>query len=176
VRGSRRLEATTPLAERGPAGVDLVIATAPFHGVARELVHGLKFGRRLGLARVAAGAISAAIPAGESGTVVPVPAAELRRRWRGFDPAEEIALELARIRGLPFARCLQRRHGPRQVGRPRAERLADPPRVRLRRPAPQAVLLVDDVYTTGATLGACAIALRGGGCERIVALAVARAL
>ena len=105
---------------------------------------------------------------------MPVPAAPLRWRWRGFDPAEEIALALARLLGFPLRRCLARRGGPRQVGRPRAARLADPPRVRLRGAVPPLALLVDDVCTTGATLGACAATLREGGCSGVVALVVAR--
>ena len=43
-------------------------------------------------------------------------------------------------------------------------------------PPPAVVALVDDVHTTGATLHACALALRTGGCERVVALSWARAL
>ena len=99
-----------------------------------------------------------------------------RRRWRGFDPAEEIAGRGRALAGCRCAGCLRRAGGRRQVGRRRAERLADPPRVWAAGVPPASALLVDDVWTTGATLSACAAALRGAGCRRVVALTLARAL
>ena len=175
-RCSDELAAVRPMIDGGPAGISLAVAASRFDGVVRELAHGLKFGRRLALARVAAEAILRACPPEElDGTVVPVPAAPWRWRWRGFDPAEEIALALATLGSLPYAACLRRAHGPRQVGRRRHARLADPPRVRAAEPVPGRALLVDDVHTTGATLAACASALSEAGCERVVALTLTRA-
>lgn len=172
-----QLAKAVPLLEPGPSGVDLCVAVAPFEDTARAVVVGLKFGSRLRLAEVAAEAIRRACPAAKlHGSVVPVPAAPFRWRWRGFDPAEEIALALARTAGLPFEACLRRSHGPRQVGRRRSARLSHPPGVSLRAKAPPRALLVDDVYTTGATLAACAGALRSGGCQQVLALTLARAL
>lgn len=165
------------LIEPGPAGIDLAVAASPFEGPARRIAHGLKYARRLSLARVAAEAMLRALPAGEQrGAVVPVPAGPWRWRRRGFDPAEEIAIALAERSSMPFRPCLRRGRGRRQVGRPRSERLADPPRVRAVEEVPGQALLVDDVWTTGATLSACARALREAGCSRVVALAFAHAI
>ncbi len=108
------------------------------------------------------------------GVLIPVPAAPSRRRTRGFDSGALIAAELARLLERPWrGDCLRREDGPRQVGRTREERLASPPVVKCMRGVPAAVL-VDDVITTGATLSACALALRRGGCDRVCALALAR--
>jgi len=177
-RCDEELSGRPPLVEAGPPGVDLAVAAAPFDGPARGVVHALKFGRRLGLARVAAQAMWRALP-GYVGfdAIVPVPPGPWRRRWRGFDPAEEIALALARVSGgVPAIGCLRRSTGRRQVGRRRAERLSDPPRVRAVAASPRRVLLVDDVWTTGATLAACAAALREAGSREVVGLTLARAL
>jgi predicted amidophosphoribosyltransferase len=163
--------------EAGPPGIDLVVSVSPFEGVARWIVHGLKFGRRLSLARVAAEAMLRALPPAEPpDAVVAAPASPWRRRWRGFDPAEEIAIAAAMRAGLPLQLCLRRGPGRRQVGRRRRERLADPPRVWTVGPVPRYALLVDDVWTTGATLAACAGALRAAGTRRIVAVTLAHAL
>lgn len=163
--------------EPGPTGIDLAVAASPFDGVAREVVHGLKYARRLALAEVAAGAMLGALPPrGLAGlqALVPVPAGPWRWRWRGFDPAEEIAIAISGATGLPLAECLRRGGGRRQVGRRRSERLSDPPAVWGVAECPREALLVDDVWTTGATLSACASALRRGGCSRVVALTLAR--
>ena len=156
-------------------GLDDAWSAAPYDGVARALVMALKFRARPALALPAAAAIASRAPRELlRGTIVPVPPAPWRRRWRGFDPAEAIAGALADETGLPVRRCLRRSNGRRQVGRPRAERLADPPRVRVSGRPPMDALLIDDVATTGATLGACARALRAGGAERVRALTFAR--
>jgi predicted amidophosphoribosyltransferase len=174
-RCERELAGMRPARVAVPS-LDATWCAAPYEGIARRLVTGLKFRRLLPLARTAAERIAASAPPGLlEGAIVPVPPAPWRLRLRGHDPAEEIAFALAAIGGLAFEPCLARAGGPRQVGRRRAARLADPPRVRLARKPPGRALLVDDVMTTGATLGACARVLRSGGSNRVVALAFARA-
>jgi predicted amidophosphoribosyltransferase len=144
--------------------LDTAWAAAPHDGVARELVVALKFRRLLPVAGLIAQRIAeAAPPQLLSGEIVPVPPAPGRLLRRGFDPAEEIAARLAMLAGRPYRPCLSRAQGPRQVGRSRSARLSSPPRVRATQVAPAVALLVDDVQTTGATLSACAEALRGAG-------------
>jgi predicted amidophosphoribosyltransferase len=158
-------------------GLGATWSAAPHEGVARNLVAALKFRRLLPVAGLFAARIADTAPAGLlAATLVPVPPAPARLLRRGFDPADEIAASLAALTGLPLRRCLTRGDGPRQVGRPRAVRLRRPPTVRALAPVAESALLVDDVHTTGATLCACARALRRAGATRVAAVTFARAL
>jgi ComF family protein len=172
---SRALAAVRPGVTVLP-GLGAVTWAAPYEGVARDLVTALKFGGRLQLAVVAAATIAAAVEPAPLTAIVPVPAAPSRHRRRGFDPAQLIAGALAQELGVPLVQLLRRADGPRQVGRPRSERLATPPRVRAVSGEAGRVLVVDDVLTTGATLTACAAALRDAGTGGIDAAVFARAL
>ncbi len=174
-RCARRLAAADPLAGAGPPGIDRAWASAPHQDVARDLVTALKFRRLLGVAEPIADRILWLAPSELlSGTIVPVPSARLRSLARGFDPAGEIAAALARRTGLPLRTCLLREGLGRQRGRRRARRIGHPPLIRTRGQVPRSVLLVDDVLTTGATLSACARALRSAGAIRIVAVTFTR--
>ena len=114
--------------------------------------------------------------------VVPVPLDAGRRRERGYNQAELIARPLARLLGIPFRSYLLVRTRPR----PNKQRLTRLERWETVRGAYAThqkaqvdklrVLLVDDVFTTGATLDACSQALRQAGAVRVVGLTVARAL
>ena len=98
-----------------------------------------------------------------------------RRRRRGYNQAERIATALGRRTGLEVAECLERGAAPRQVGRGRQQRLLESARgVRATRAPPRRALLVDDVATTGATLAACAAALRRAGTGAVGAVTYAR--
>jgi predicted amidophosphoribosyltransferase len=176
-RCGRRLAGAEPLLGKGPPGLDRAWSSAPHEGVARNLVAALKFRHLLPVAGLMADRVHWLAPAHMlSGAIVPVPPAPSRLRRRGFDPAGELAASLAERLEAPLEQCLARRGSRRQVGRRRAERIGQPPRIHATATAPRSVVLVDDVLTTGATLTACAQALRAAGAARVVAITFARRL
>jgi predicted amidophosphoribosyltransferase len=176
-RCSRALGAAPPILAAGPQGIDRAWSSASHDGVARSLVGALKFRRLLPVAGLMAERMEWLAPAHLlGGAVVPVPPAPPRLRRRGFDPTGELAAALAQRLGVELTPCLARHGGGHQVGRRRAERIGSPPRIEAITPVPRSVLLVDDVLTTGATLSSCAMALRGAGAKRVVALTFTRRL
>lgn len=181
----RRCEAALPWlgAEAGPSRhLDHAWAAFAFEGSARALVHALKFRGALGLADVMAAQIAARAPSallGSHGVLVPVPAHPGRRRRRGFDPALLVTQALSAAVGVPHHDALRRSGAlsAGQRGAGRAERLAgDRLGISARGPISGRVVLVDDVWTTGATLQACALALYGAGAASVDAIAYARVL
>ena len=181
------------------AAFDRAWAPLAYEGAARDLVAALKFRAALPVAGLMAAHLAANLPADlRRGTwaasppadvrgpppgcarlaIVPVPAHRGRRRRRGFDAAALLAAALAGRTGLPLAPCLRRvDRGRRQVGAGRVlRRSAGRFEAVLLAAPPRAALLVDDVHTTGATLDACARALKAGGAEAVAAVTYARTL
>lgn len=163
----------------GPTPVALggvsVWAPVAYEGPARAVVRRLKSGGATALADHMAAAIVANAPVGLlEHPLVPVPSPAARRRRRGFCHALLLARALGARVGLPVLEVLERTGDlRRQVGRTRSQRVRRPPRFTALAADGPAVL-VDDVVTTGATLGACAYALREVGCSCENALAYAR--
>ena len=160
------------------AAFDRSWAPAAYAGPAAALVRALKFGGRLPLASAMAAAIAARLPPELRGLpLVPVPPQRARARWRGYDPAALLAARLGERLGVPVIACLRRSdHGRRHTRLDRGQRRARAPTVAARGAVPERVLLVDDVHTTGATLDACARALKRAGAERVAAVTYARTL
>ncbi len=156
---------------------------APFSGTVRKALHALKYAGERRLAQPIGEALAGRWRAASAGgdLLVPIPVHASRRRERGYDQAELIAaaaappLEMPWIPALDRTRAttaqyhLDRRHRAANV----AEAFAVRPEAR-RAIAGRWVVLVDDVVTTGATLGAAGDALLAAGALAVSAIAVAR--
>jgi len=142
----------------------------------RRLVAGWKERGLRGLSREAAELMVATVPPPKVSAVAFVPAERDRARRRGFHPAERLAAELGDRWGLPVCPLLAR---TRYVRRQRGLALADRRRnvagaFAPAAAAPTRVALIDDVYTSGATVAAAASALRKAGARRVEVLTFAR--
>ena len=157
-------------------------AAVRYGGVARDLVLSVKFsGRREGMKvlgeRLAAAHRETGI-ANRASLVVPVPLHPWRRLWRGFDQAELLADEVSKRLERPVVRALRRRRATvPQATRPPLERRSLTAEAfaatwRARAVRQRAVLLVDDVMTSGATVEAASRALLAAG-ARVVFVGVA---
>lgn len=153
-----------------------------FKAVIRQAVLQLKYKNLRALAGPLAGLLSdylAANPVpGE--VVVPVPLHRKRTRERGYNQSQLLCRELGRLLELPVvADCLiRRRHTPPQTGTAtvgeRRSNVADAFTCRDRRLQNKQVVLIDDVTTSGATLDACAAALKESGASSVWGLTLAR--
>ncbi|MCX8092139.1 MAG: ComF family protein [Verrucomicrobiae bacterium] len=181
---------TTPFECANCAGVTLHFirarSAAVAAGVVLEAIHRYKYQRALWLEPFLAGMlIEAAAPvlrAGGWDALVPVPLFPAKEREREFNQAERLARRLGAATGLPVrSHELRRvRATPTQTRFSREQRAANVSGAFAVRPGArfdgQRVVLVDDVFTTGATTSACAAALREAGAGEVCVWTVARGL
>jgi ComF family protein len=120
-------------------------------------------------------------PLNNATRVVPVPLHPERMRERGFNQAAVLAAALARLTGLPLdesslVRTLHtERHRAGMDARARRESVDKAFAVRRPRLVEgERILLIDDVFTTGATVSSCASALRAAGAQEVFVLTIAR--
>lgn len=172
---------------------EFAVAACHAEGAMRELVHQFKYERRLHLRGALASLMLRVLEeprlAGENlaeWLLVPVPLHRSREAEREFNQSWELCVRLSRLTGIPAAKALVRaRETDQQAGLSRAERLKNlrgafamrtarwwqrSPELKGRR-----ILLVDDVFTTGATASECARVLRReGGAEKVVVITTTR--
>jgi ComF family protein len=159
----------------GEHAFDFASSVLLFTDTLREILHHLKYSDRVSLAKPL-GRILRDYREGEpfiATRVVPVPLHRSRLRERGFNQAELIA----RQTGLPVdTKLLKRRtNTPSQTGLTRSQRQRNlSGAFEVCQTPPEAVLVVDDVYTTGSTMNEIARTLKRAGTRRVEVLTIAR--
>lgn len=152
-------------------------AAVAYEGAARTLVTVWKERGLGGVAALAADLVVDVVPRPDAEALTWVPSDADRQRWRGVNPSKELARALGERWELPAVALLGRsRRVPRQRGLPRASRRANVRDAFSAATAPAVVAVVDDVYTTGATAGAAATALRRAGARAVHVVTFARAV
>ena len=156
-----------------------LICISDYAETARELVHKMKYGP----SRTSAEAIARAMYEKAFSIEIPglivsyIPSSPERIRERGFDHARYIAQSYAKLSGFTLSKLLERTNRKHQVGASRKTRLTQMHDVfKAVEQIPENVLLIDDVYTTGATLESAAKALKKAGTKHVYGLVFARAL
>lgn len=168
-------------------GVRALVCAGAFGGPLREAIHHLKYENDRPLARPLAGLIYGSLSDSVGWprmqelqpAIVPVPLHKDRQRARGFNQAHLLALELSRCTKWQVDTSLSRHKSTRsQVGlsaQERGENVRDAFSWDGGEEPPSAVLLLDDVFTTGSTLGECVAIVRAAGAREIYVATVARA-
>jgi ComF family protein len=159
-------------------------ASAVVYGdVARRMTLRLKHGRRIGLARQIAQAMYRNLPRGDF-DLVPVPLHRWRIWSRGFNQSALIGGHLAELSGQRLLDDVLLRHKPTVLlrglsaaQRKKAVRSAfSVPTAQQERVTGRRLVLIDDVYTSGATANACAKTLKRAGAAEVRILSWARVL
>jgi len=179
---------------RGGLALDGLVCGFEYKGVVRKMVSKIKYKRYFEAAgEMVAGAAGLVEEGNKEGegeefrqflkagpTVVPVPMFWLRENVRGFNQAEVVAKILSNAWELEKDELLVKIRETEQVGKGRKERTGTVRGVfeviqsRKGRDIPKRVLLVDDVWTTGATMRECGKILKRAGVREVWGWAIAR--
>jgi competence protein ComFC len=153
-----------------------ILGIDPHEDLTRELVLGLKYGRKRANARLLADIVVESV--NWSDFIVDVvtwaPTTVSHQHERGMDHAELIARHVGVLLELPIKRLLRRVNAISQTGLDRDERLMSPEFVARPLGRHRNVLIIDDVVTTGATFRAATQALVSVGALSVVCVAPSR--
>jgi len=167
-----------------PPHFDLARAPFLYEGAIRELIHTFKYNRqthlRAPLARLTLERLGGFLAEQQPHLIVPVPLHRSRLRQRGFNQAVLLGQVLSRQLALPIRPdvLIRNRRTEPQIELASAERrqnvkgafsVSRPDSVTGKR-----ILLLDDVMTTGSTMGECAKELKKAGAELVIAATIAR--
>ena len=152
----------------------------------RQVIQKFKYGRRVALGkplgRLMARGCEEFLLTCKAEMIIPVPLHPRRLRWRGFNQSVLLARQIGRAYNLPldcFA-LYRKMDTPPQTQLPEEERrknmrgafaLSGKAAVK-----GKCLLLVDDVYTSGATVNECSRVLKQGGARQVFVLTLARAV
>ena len=152
----------------------------------RRVVQKFKYGRKVSLGkplgRLLALGCRDFLSTGDFALIVPVPLHPKRLRWRGFNQSVLLARQISRALGVPMDPfvLIRIKETPPQTQLSEAERRRNVRGVFALDPARsvegKSILLVDDVYTSGATVNECSRTLKRGGAEEVTVLTLARAV
>lgn len=177
------VERTNELTKRGISSLDSLLSAVNYHAcpAVQHAVRLCKYKKRYALSTFLAQAIvSSALPHVRSDVVlVPVPLFLTRLLSRGFNQSHLLAKHIRKQTGLPISQPLVRiKDTGHQAWRSKYERMENMHHAFTTcslQKTPSHVVLIDDIATTGATLDACAAALKRVGTVRVDAWVVARA-
>ena len=152
-----------------------------YSGAIRQIISQFKFSNRRSLALLIARLLWPELERRYPDSVlVPVPGSRRAVRRRGWDPMPEVARALRRVRGMKTLFLLRRRSGGPQKGLHYRERMENiRGTIQLRRSAakkgnvPERVVLLDDIFTSGATADECTRVLRLAGVQEVNVLTLA---
>jgi len=154
-----------------------------YSGPLRDAIVSLKYHRNIGLGSFFAPTLCEIIfkEKWNIDLITAIPLSSNRKKERGYNQAEILAKPIARKMNLPYSdkSVHRKKHTNSQVGLSVKERKlnmkdafnADPQVVK-----DKTILLIDDVATTGATMDACAKALRDAGCHQVFGLTLAKTI
>ena len=162
--------------------IDGVRSVFRFEGVMRQAIHKFKYSNLRAIANPLARLLGDYLITNpvSAEIIVPVPLHSRRLRERGYNQSELLAKELSKISGLPLLKgnlIRQRHNHPQARAVSAAERrrnVAGAFACRRDNLKDRSIMLIDDVATSGATLDACAAALKAAGGGEVWGLTLAR--